>query len=94
MHPLYRCCQKQSDEMEKKEKYRPTLPSSIVEKLQEIRKVRNKYYHLRQKGILCEETRALLRVLTRESKVEIGKYKAARWQSFLTTIQATHDKTR
>ena len=75
-----------------KEKCRPTLPSSIVEKLK-IRKVRNKYYHLRQKGILCEETRVLLRVLTRESKVEIGKYKAARWQSFLTTIQATNDKT-
>ena len=76
-----------------KEKYRLTFPSSIVEKLKEIRKVRNKYYHLRQKGILCEETRVLLRVLTRETKVEIGKYKAARWQSFLTTIQVTHDKT-
>ena len=76
-----------------KEKYRPTLPSSIVEKLKGIRKVRNKYYHLKQKGILYEETRVLLRVLTRESKVEIGKYKATRWQSFLTTIQATHDKT-
>ena len=76
-----------------KEKHRPILPSSIVEKLKEIRKVRNKYYHIRQKGILCEETRVLLRVLTRESKVEIGKYKAARWQSFLTTIQVTHDKT-
>ena len=62
-----------------KEKYRPILPSSIVEKLKEIRKVRNKYYHLRQKRILCEETRVLLPVLTRESKVEIGKYKAARW---------------
>ena len=31
--------------------------------------------------------------MTRESKVEIGKYKAARWQSFLTIIQTTHDKT-
>ena len=42
---------------------------------------------------MCEETRVLLRVLTRESKADVGKYKAARWQSFLTTIQATHDKT-
>jgi len=74
-----------------KEKYRPTLPSGIVEKLKEIRKVRNKYYHLRQKGIPCEETRVLLRVLTRESKVMIGKYKADRWQSFLSDIQVTHD---
>ena len=78
---------------QEKEKCRPTLPSSITEKLKEIRKVRNKYYHLRLKGILCEETRVLLRVLTRGLKVEIGKYKAARWQSFLTTIQVTHDKT-
>jgi hypothetical protein len=76
-----------------KEKYRPTLPSGIVEKLKEIRKVRNKYYHLRQKGNPCEETRVLLRVLTRESKVMIGKYKTDRWQSFLSDIQATHENT-
>jgi hypothetical protein len=76
-----------------REKYRPSLPSNIVEKLKEIRKVRNKYYHLRQKGIWCEEIRVLLRVLTRESKIAIGRYKTARWHGFLSTSQETHDNT-
>ena len=31
-------------------------------------------------------------MLTRESKVEIGKYKAARWQNFLSDIQQKHDE--
>lgn len=73
-------------------KFRPALPSKVLVKLKEIRKVRNKYYHLRQKGFHCEEKRILLRVLTRESKVEIGKYKAARWQSFLSDIQQNFDE--
>ena len=47
-----------------KEKYKPSLPSYIIVKLKEIRKIRNKYYHARQKGIVCEETRVLLRVRT------------------------------
>ena len=76
-----------------REKYRPALPSSIIEKLKEIRKVRNKYYHLRQKGVWCEERRISLRVMSREAKIEIGKYKTARWQSFLSNIQETHDNT-
>ena len=62
-----------------KDKFRPTLPFNIIQKLKEIRKARNRYYHLRQKGISCEETRVLLRVLTREIKSEIGKYKASQW---------------
>jgi hypothetical protein len=76
-----------------RDKYRPSLPDNIIEKLKERRKVRNKYYHLRQKGIMCEETRVLLRAMTRETKVEIGKYKVGQWQIFLSTIQETHDKS-
>jgi hypothetical protein len=30
-----------------RDKYRPSPPGNIIEKLKEIRKVRNKYYHLR-----------------------------------------------
>ncbi len=74
-----------------KEKYKPSLPSYIIEKLKEVRKIRNKYYHLRQRGILNEETRVHLRVMTRKIKIEIGKYKATQWQNFLATIQQTHD---
>ncbi|CAF4220794.1 unnamed protein product [Rotaria magnacalcarata] len=77
---------------EQKEKYRPILPYHIIEKLKEARKIRNKYYHLRQRGVLCEETRVLLRVMSREIKNEIGKYKAAQWPEFLVKIQQTHEK--
>lgn len=74
-----------------KDKFRPSLPSQIIEKLKELRKVRNRYYHLRQRGVWCEEIRVLLRVWTREIKREIGKYKASQWQSFLVSIQQTHN---
>ena len=77
--------------VKQKEKYRPTLPHHIVEKLKEVRKIRNKYYHQRQRGNVCEETRILLRILSREVRNEIGMYKASQWQNFLTTIQQTHD---
>ena len=77
---------------EQKEKYRPTLPHHIIEKLKELRKIRNKYYHLRQKGTLCEGTRIVLRVLSREMKNEIGKYKATKWQTFLNSIEQTYEK--
>ena len=73
--------------------YRPSLPNNIVKELKEIRKVRNQYYHMRHKGVQCEETRVLLRALTRESKVSIGKYKAARWNEFLLKIQTSHDNS-
>ena len=76
-----------------REKFRPSIPASIIGKLKETRKVRNKYYHMRRKGLECEETRVLLRVLTRESKTVIGKCKAARWNEFLTNIQASHVDT-
>ena len=68
------------------------MPYDIIEKLKEVRKIRNKYYHLRQRDILCEETGLLVRVMSREIKNAIGKYKATKWQDFLVTIQQTHDK--
>ena len=74
-----------------KARYKPALPEHVVEQLREVRKLRNKFYHLRQKGILCEETRLLLRVRTRETGRNIGKYKATQWQKFLATIQQAHD---
>ena len=73
------------------EKYRPALPDYIVQRLKEVRKLRNKYYHHRQQGKECEETRILLRTLAREVQREIGKYKATQWQSFLSTVQRSHD---
>jgi len=51
-----------------RDKYGPVLPNNIIEKLKEIKIIRNTYYYLRHKGRLCEETR--------ETKVAIGKYKA------------------
>ena len=35
----------------------------------------------------------LRRVLTREVKIEIAKYKSSKWQEFLSKIQETHDNT-
>ena len=42
---------------------------------------------------VCEKTRVLLHVLTKESNTEIGaKCKTAQWQNSLTTIQKKHDR--
>ncbi|CAF5069932.1 unnamed protein product, partial [Rotaria magnacalcarata] len=76
-----------------RDKYKPSLPAGIIEKLKEIRKVRNRYYHLRHEGVFSEETRVLLRTLTRESRVDIAKYKIAQWQNFLANIQTSYDKS-
>ncbi|CAF1313696.1 unnamed protein product, partial [Didymodactylos carnosus] len=50
------------------------------------------YYRQRKKGLVQEETRVLLRVLTRKVKREIGRYKTEKWQSFLSTVQDSHDR--
>ena len=76
-----------------KEKFLPALPPFLIQKLEETKRVRNKYY---RGGKVCnakEETRALLRILTRETKTEIARYKASRWQEFLAKVQVTHDNT-
>ncbi|CAF2132659.1 unnamed protein product [Rotaria magnacalcarata] len=76
-----------------RDKYEPSLPAYIIEKLKEIRKVRNRYYHSRHKGVFSEETRVLLRTMTRESKVDIAKHKNTQWQNFLSNIQTSYDKS-
>lgn len=73
-----------------KEKFRPALPNYLIEKLKEVKRVRNKYYHERDNEN-SDGTRVLLRVLNREVKIEIAKYKSSKWQEFLTKIQETHD---
>jgi endonuclease/exonuclease/phosphatase (EEP) superfamily protein YafD len=76
-----------------KEKYRPSLPAYIVERLREVRQVRNKYYRERKTtGVGNEDLRVLLRNMTREVRNEIYNYRSARWSSFLSTIQGVHDK--
>jgi hypothetical protein len=74
-----------------KEKFRPALPSYLIQKLREVKKVRNKYYREKKLCNTNEGTRILLRVLTREVKFEIAKYKSNKWQEFLLKIQETHD---
>ncbi|CAF3393055.1 unnamed protein product [Rotaria socialis] len=76
-----------------RDNYKPSLPTYIIEKLKEIRKVRNRYYHLRHKGVFSEETRVLLRTMTRESKVDIANHKNAQWQIFLSNIQTSYEKS-
>ncbi len=39
-----------------------------------------------------EEARVLLRVLTREVRSEISKYKSIQWGNFLLNIQETHNR--
>ena len=76
-----------------KERYRPSLPAYIVERLREVRQIRNKYYRDRKiAGIGNEDLRVLLRNISREVRNEIYNYRSARWSSFLSTIQGTHDK--
>lgn len=74
-----------------KEKFRPALPFYLVQKLKEVKIVRNKYYRERNRHNSNEETRVMLRVLSREVKIEIAKYKSNKWQEFLSKIQDTHD---
>ena len=40
-------------------------------------KARKKYYYRRERGMDCEESRVLLRTLSREVKNEIGQDKVA-----------------
>ena len=72
-----------------KEKYRSALPPSpyLIQRLKEVKRVRNKYYHEKRLCTINEETRVLLRVLTREVNVEISKYKSSKWQEFLSKVQ-------
>ena len=74
-----------------KEKFRPSLPPYLIQKLKEVKKVRNNYYREKKTGNINEGTRVLLRISSREVKIEIAKYKSDKWQEFLSKIQETHD---
>lgn len=76
-----------------REKYRPSLPPVIVKQLREVRQVQNMYYRERTiTNVGDEDFRMLLRTMTRDVRNEIYKYRTARWTSFLSTIQGSHDK--
>ena len=77
-----------------KEKYRSALPPPYpIQRLKEVKRVRNKYYHEKRLCNINEETRVLLHVLTREVNVEISKYKSSKWQEFLSKVQESHVNT-
>jgi len=59
-------------EWKEEEQFRPALPPYLIQKLKEVK---NKYYREKTVCNTNEETRVLLRVLTREIKIEITKYK-------------------
>ena len=75
-----------------KEKYRPSLPPVIIDKLKKLRRIGNKYYRERMSGCQNEETRVLLRVMNREVRREISLYKSCCWLSFLGTIREKSDR--
>jgi len=76
-----------------RDKYRPALPPYIIDMLNEVHLIRNKYYRDRKNdgGVGEEETRILLRTKTRYVRNEISKYKSERWCEFLSKIQEVHD---
>ena len=78
-------------EWKEKEKFRPSLPAYIIQKLKEVKRIRNRYYRTRSNGDAGDGTRVLLRTMSRELKIEIAKYKSAKWQEFLSKVQTTHD---
>ena len=72
----------------KKEKWKPTLPHIILEKLKEVKKLKNRFYHYNR-----EEDRIQLCKMTREIRNEISEYRSHRWNTFLTSIQEKHEKS-
>ena len=66
------------------EKYRPALPTYIIDQLREVRQVRNMYYReRRQSTVGNEDLRIILRRMSSDVRKEISKYKFTRWASFL-----------
>ena len=73
-----------------KEKYRPSLPTSIVNQIRKVRQIRNRYYRQRKNtGIGDEELRTILRSMAGDVRRDIYKYRTERWSSFLTSIQSS-----
>jgi len=54
-----------------KEKFRPPFPHHIIEELKEVRKIRSKYYHLRQRGIEFMQNFLVTMQQTHENKDEM-----------------------
>ena len=79
--------------MERKGKIPTGMPLYLIQKLKEIKRVRNKCYRQKKVRNTYEETRVLLRVLTREARIDIARYKSSKWEEFLSTIQETYDNT-
>lgn len=71
-----------------KEKWRPTLPVEILNKLKDLAKTKTRFhkYHL-------EEDRIALRIKTRNIKKEIWEFRSRKWNLFLTSIQDSHAKS-
>ena len=61
----------------KKEKYRPSRPPLIIDKLKKLRRIKNKYYRERKRGCQNEEIRVLLRAINREVRREIAIHKSS-----------------
>ena len=87
------CLKDRLTRWKEKEKFRPVLPSYFIHRLKEMKRIRKKHYHGKRLGDITEETRVLVRVLKREAKVEINKYKSSKWQEFLSKVQESHDNT-
>lgn len=65
-----------------KDKWKPALPSAILEQLRVVRRIKNRLYKNHR-----EEDRVILRHLEREVRKEISSYRESRWNSFLSNIQ-------
>ena len=65
-----------------KDKWRPTLPQRIIQKIKEVKVIRNRYQKKR-----LEEDRKELRYKTREVNKLINKYRSDRWNAFLSSVQ-------
>lgn len=70
------------------EKWRPSLPANILDKLKILRKIRNRFRHNHY-----EEDRILLRLITREIQRDISEYKSNKWNEVLTNIQQNRERS-
>ncbi|CAM4937220.1 unnamed protein product [Rotaria socialis] len=69
-------------------KWKPTLPPYILEKLNQLHKIRNRYYKYRQ-----ENDRTCLRQMTKHVRTEILIYRSSKWNDFLENIQQNHGRS-
>jgi len=77
-----------------KEKFRPSLPMHIQEKLKALKVIRNNYYRKRRYDVDSEPKRVLLRTFNREVQAEISEYRSNRWSQFLEKIQESKNTNK